>query len=266
MIDLKKVFYRTFFIQAGWNYMKYQNLGFIYAIEPALKQIHSGEGLKKAYLRHIEIFNTQPYMAGFVIGNTIGMEERIREIGEAQLVKIKQSLACAYASIGDRIFWARLRISVYLSTILLYLFLSAIESVGPVKSAFLALVLPTAAYMAFSIYVRWAGLKRGYSCSGSGTCGLDFIDWNRVIRLSSRINYLAAVAIMVSALFAAFIYRTGFSGGGNGLFAEELVFVSACVGIQRYFKGKKKPLTYTIAVCFAAAFFFAMFRKTGFIR
>lgn len=265
MIDFKKIFYRTFFIQAGWNYMKYQNLGFVYAIEPAIREIHRGEELKKAYLRNTEIFNTQPYMASFVIGNTIGMEERIAQIGESQLVKIRQSLACAYASIGDRIFWARLRISVYLSTILLYLFFSVIEAVSPVKSAFLSLALPTAAYMSFSVYVRWVGLKRGYSCSGSGTCGLDFIDWNRIIRLFSRINYMADIAIMVSALFAAFIYRIGFSAGNNKLFGEELVFVAACVGTQRYFKGRKKPLTYAIAACFVLAFFFALFRKTGFI-
>ncbi|MEW5951111.1 MAG: PTS system mannose/fructose/sorbose family transporter subunit IID [Elusimicrobiota bacterium] len=258
MSEFWKVFLRSFFLQAGWNYMKFQNLGFIFSIDPILKKIYYGEELKKAYLRHCEIFNTQPYMAGFILGNIAGMEER--QLPGEQIVKIKQSLACAYASIGDRIFWARLRISVYLTTIILYFVFTLSHIFSPARSAFFALLLPTTAYALFSVYIRWKGIKKGYECSGSGSCGLDFINWNRLIKSSSKANFLALLCVLSFAVFSAVAYRTGFSKD-NTLFAFEFLFVVSAVFMQRYFKQQKKPLTWTLAACFIFALIFAAFKK-----
>ncbi len=238
--------------------MKFQNLGFIFALEPVLKRIHKGEELKQAYLRHIEIFNTQPYMAGFVLGNAAGMEEK--KIDGQQILKIKQSLACAYASIGDRIFWARLRISVFLATILLYFLLTVLQILPPVKAALFALAVPTALYCAFSIYIRAAGIKKGYLCSGSGYCGLDFLDWNKIIKVSSRANFAILVVIIFYGLFSAIVYRTGFSKD-NDLFAFEFLFVITAVLAQRHFRAQKKPLTWTLFSCFAGALVFALLKR-----
>lgn len=238
--------------------MKFQNLGFIFALQPALKRIHRGESLKQAYLRHLEIFNTQPYMAGFVLGNVVAMEEKNLE--DKQISKIKQSLACAYASIGDRIFWARLRISVYLATIFLYFLFTVLQIFSPLKSAFVALALPTIFYSLFSIYIRAVGLKRGYACGGSGSCGLDFLNWNKIIKTASQANFLALLAILFYGLFAVLVYRTGFSKENN-IFAFEFLFVVSAVLAQRHFRAQKKPLAWTLAACFAGAFLFALLKK-----
>jgi len=237
--------------------MKYQNLGFVYAIEPALKRVFSGEKLKEAFLRHIEIFNTQPYMASFVIGNVIGMEEK--NVEPQKIVEIKQSLACAYAAIGDRIFWARLRISVYLLTLILCFFALLSEKIENNYAIFLSLIIPTILYATFSIYIRFVGIKKGYSCAGSGVCGLDFIDWNKIVRISSRINYLLMLSILVPAAFYFLRYRSRFLS--DKIFAGEVAFVAFCVAIQRYFKEKKKPLTYSLASCLVAAMFFAILKE-----
>lgn len=237
--------------------MKFQNLGFVFALEPVLKRVYKGEELKQAYMRHIEIFNTQPYMAGFILGNVAGMEEK--KADEAQILKIKQSLACAYASIGDRIFWARLRISVFLITILLYFITTVLQLLPPLKAAFTALIIPTVLYCAFSTYIRAAGIRKGYLCSGVGNCGLDFFDWNKIISISSKANFFILAVIIFCGLFSCVFYRTGFSKD-NELFVFEFIFVVTSILIHRYFRAKKKPLTWTLFICFAGALVFAFLK------
>src|SRR3989338_860771 len=105
-----RMFFRSFFIQAGWNYERFQNLGFAFSMQPALEKIYPDrEKLKAALLRHLQLFNTQPYMASFVLGNMAGLEERAAAGPEARLKSlpgVKQALASSYASIGDNIFWS----------------------------------------------------------------------------------------------------------------------------------------------------------------
>jgi len=58
------VWLRQFLLQGCWNYEGMQNVGFAYAILPALREFYSNrpeEGLK-AVKRHLEFFNTQPAM------------------------------------------------------------------------------------------------------------------------------------------------------------------------------------------------------------
>jgi mannose PTS system EIID component len=112
---LFRMFLRSFFIQAGWNYERFQNLGFAYCLQPALEKIYPDrEKLKAALLRHLQIFNTQPYMASFVLGNVAGIEERAAASADPEaalkpMPGVKQALASSFASIGDRIFWGRLK-------------------------------------------------------------------------------------------------------------------------------------------------------------
>ena len=112
---LVSMFLRSFFIQAGWNYERFQNLGFAFCLEPALRRIYPDPArFKAALLRHLAIFNTQPYMASFVLGNIARMEQEASaspspEAALKNMPGVKQALASSFASIGDRIFWGRLK-------------------------------------------------------------------------------------------------------------------------------------------------------------
>ncbi|MCM2266645.1 MAG: PTS system mannose/fructose/sorbose family transporter subunit IID [Elusimicrobiales bacterium] len=207
---LFKMFLRSFLLQAGWNYERFQNLGFAFALQPALEKAYAGgDRLKAALLRHLEIFNTQPYMASFVLGNVARMEERAAA-GDQDMVKhlpgVKQALASSFASIGDRIFWGRLKPMTVQLCLLVWagcgfygwLFTDMTET--PAFGVLLAGPLSgIAVYSVFSVYIRWKGLKAGYACGGSANCALDAANWPRLIRLLSAAGFAMSLAIVLLA-------------------------------------------------------------------
>ena len=55
-----------------------QNLGFCYAITPALAALYPDETLRRRALeRHLEFFNCHPYLAAAIIGATVFQETRV---------------------------------------------------------------------------------------------------------------------------------------------------------------------------------------------
>ncbi len=60
-----------------------QSLGFAYAMLPALKRLYPDPQEYRARLQlHMEYFNTQPYLASFILGAAVRMEEE-RATGRA---------------------------------------------------------------------------------------------------------------------------------------------------------------------------------------
>ncbi len=52
-----------------------QSLGFAYAMEPALRRLHgTGEECRRALGRHLEFFNTHPFLAAAVLGAAVRLE------------------------------------------------------------------------------------------------------------------------------------------------------------------------------------------------
>ena len=83
---LARIAFRSFFLQSSWNYRGMMSMGFLYAISPALDQIHQSTHAREgAYLRHLEYFNTNPYFSSIVMGVTLALEERLShgQIAEA---------------------------------------------------------------------------------------------------------------------------------------------------------------------------------------
>ena len=67
------VWWRQFLLQGCWNYEGMQNVGFAYAILPALRDFYAGrpEEALKAVKRHLEFFNTQPAMGALILGASV---------------------------------------------------------------------------------------------------------------------------------------------------------------------------------------------------
>lgn len=103
---------RSLFLQAAWNFERLQNLGFAFCMEPALRELYKDPTQRAAALRrHLELFNTHPYMAGYILGAALRAEEEAaagRGDGE-QVSALKAGLAPALAAVGDAFFWATLR-------------------------------------------------------------------------------------------------------------------------------------------------------------
>jgi PTS system mannose-specific IID component len=103
---------KGFFVQCLWNLQRQQNVGFLFMIKPFLDLYYEGEQKKEAYLRHLEFFNTHPYMAGIIVALVAKTEKEIAE-GNTDLIAtlspLKQSMASPLAAIGDSFFWGTLR-------------------------------------------------------------------------------------------------------------------------------------------------------------
>ena len=74
--DRQKVWWRSTFLQGSWNYERMQNLGWAYSLIPAIKKLYTKKEDQAAALeRHMEFFNTHPYVAAPIIGVTLALEE-----------------------------------------------------------------------------------------------------------------------------------------------------------------------------------------------
>lgn len=109
---LARVFVRSLALQASWNRRGMQNLGFAYAIWPALEALYPDQEKRLAAARrHLAFFNTHPYLASAILGGAIHHEERAargEEPPEA-VERFKQALMGPLAAVGDSFYWLSLR-------------------------------------------------------------------------------------------------------------------------------------------------------------
>lgn len=108
---LLRVLWRSFFFLAVANYQRMQNVGFGYAMLPALRRLYRGDALRAAMARHLQFFNSHPYMAGLVLGAAIRIEEDIArgDCTPERVTRFKTQMMGPLAAIGDSFFWTSLR-------------------------------------------------------------------------------------------------------------------------------------------------------------
>lgn len=111
--DRKKVWFRSQFLQASWNYERMQNLGWAYSLVPAIKKLYTKKEDQAAALkRHMEFFNTHPYVAAPILGVTLALEEERAngaDIDDAAIQGVKIGMMGPLAGIGDPVFWFTVR-------------------------------------------------------------------------------------------------------------------------------------------------------------
>ncbi|VSJ20390.1 PTS system mannose/fructose/sorbose family transporter subunit IID [Streptococcus pneumoniae] len=111
--DRKKVWWRSTFLQGSWNFERMQNLGWAYTLIPAIKKLYTKKEDQIAALeRHLEFFNTHPYVAAPVMGVTLALEEERAngvEIDDAAIQGVKIGMMGPLAGIGDPVFWFTVR-------------------------------------------------------------------------------------------------------------------------------------------------------------
>ncbi|HFI0633813.1 TPA: PTS system mannose/fructose/sorbose family transporter subunit IID [Streptococcus suis] len=111
--DRKKVWWRSTFLQGSWNYERMQNLGWAYAMIPAIKKLYTKKEDQAAALeRHLEFFNTHPYVASPILGVTLALEEERANgaaIDDTAIQGVKIGMMGPLAGIGDPVFWFTVR-------------------------------------------------------------------------------------------------------------------------------------------------------------
>ena len=112
--DIRNMFMRSNLLQGSWNFERMQALGFCFATLPIIKRLYpeNNDQRKQALRRHLEFFNTHPYMAAPIHGVVAAMEEERAngaEIDDAAINGIKVGMMGPFAGVGDPIFWGTVR-------------------------------------------------------------------------------------------------------------------------------------------------------------
>ncbi|WP_179393998.1 PTS system mannose/fructose/sorbose family transporter subunit IID [Lacticaseibacillus absianus] len=111
--DRWAVCWRSTFLQGSWNYERMQNGGWTYSLIPALKKLYTTKEDRAAALkRHMEFFNTHPYLASPVIGVTLALEEERANgapIDDVTIQGVKVGMMGPLAGVGDPVFWFTVR-------------------------------------------------------------------------------------------------------------------------------------------------------------
>lgn len=111
--DRISVWFRSFFLQGSWNYERMQNGGWVFAMIPAIKKLYKTKEDRAAALeRHLEFFNTHPYVASPIIGVTLALEEERANgmaIDDVTIQGVKVGMMGPLAGIGDPVFWFTVR-------------------------------------------------------------------------------------------------------------------------------------------------------------
>ena len=153
--DKVDTYIRSTFLLGSFNFERMQSIGFAVSMIPAIKRFYTKkEDQAEALTRHLEFFNTQPWVASSIMGVTAAMEREKaagKDIDEAANTNGKVGLRGPLAGVGDPIFWGTARIV-----------LAALGASLAVTGNILGPLLFFFGMTAIRWATRWYGFKYGY--------------------------------------------------------------------------------------------------------
>lgn len=104
---------RVQFVAGSFNYERMHNGGWCFSMIPAIKKLYSKKEERAAALkRHLEFYNTHPYVSAPILGVTLALEEERAngaEVDDATIQGVKIGMMGPLAGVGDPVFWFTLR-------------------------------------------------------------------------------------------------------------------------------------------------------------
>jgi len=227
--QLVSVFLRSLLIQASFNFWRMQSLGFVYALIPFIRMLSNDQGRMQSLLsRHLQLFNSHPYMTGPILGSVLQIEEenlKKQAIGNEDARTLKNALCGPYAAIGDSFFWGAYRPLSALTGVLF-----------AVEEYVAAPMLTFCMFNTVSLWIRWKGFTEGYRL---GKQGIDFVRRLDLPEKTGKIRWisLSFLALLAVLLFSkesvAFLVPWGRIGMRiGGLFCILLCFWAVKKGIS----------------------------------
>ncbi|WP_058270675.1 PTS system mannose/fructose/sorbose family transporter subunit IID [Olsenella massiliensis] len=154
----RKVWWKSQFLQGSMNYERMQALGWCYGMGPALKELYPDkDDLAQALKRHLEFFNTQPFLASPIFGVEMTLEEERAagvEVDDAAIQGVKIGMMGPLAGVGDPIFWGTIRP-------VLGAFCASLALSGSIAGAFVFFIVWNLVRLAFMWYTQEFGYKQG---------------------------------------------------------------------------------------------------------
>ncbi len=189
---LFRIFLRSLTIQTSFNFYRMQSLGFAFSLLPLTRQECDPQRRSASLMRHLEMFNTHPYLTGLVIGSVV----RLEEDGDTEAADhLKKAVMGPYAAIGDPFFWGALRSFSSVTAVLLAL-------MGVLLAPLVLLILHNPTHL----WVRGKGFIEGYR-RGKGS--IDFIRMLDLPGVAGKIRLLSLTLIgILSAVAGEMFYRS----------------------------------------------------------
>lgn len=193
---------RSFLVQGAWNYQTLIGTGFAFLMLPVLRRRFAGDpvALEAAIRRHVEIFNSHPYLVTVAAGAVARLEDEGTD--PVIIQRFKSALRSSLGSLGDRLVWLVWRPTVALLGVALFL------SGAPWWAAVGTFLV---VYNAFHLWLRVRGLQVGLGAGmGVGTAlrELPLQRWNGPVAGAG-----AALAGFALALVIADYARAGVDVG-----------------------------------------------------
>ncbi|MGM0216673.1 mannose/fructose/sorbose PTS transporter subunit IID [Enterococcus sp. AZ109] len=111
--DINSMFLRSNLLLGSFNFERVQNMGFCFVMIPAIKRLYEpGPERNAALQRHLEWFNTHPWLTSPIFGVVGAMEEEKANNGDMpgnSISAMKIGLMGPLAGVGDPIFWGTAR-------------------------------------------------------------------------------------------------------------------------------------------------------------
>ncbi|MCO6552082.1 MAG: PTS system mannose/fructose/sorbose family transporter subunit IID [Gilliamella sp.] len=193
--ELTKTFWRSFTAEWSWNYERQMNLGYSYAMRPALDKIYGNNKaeLTDAYQRHLEFYNVTPWLITFPLGICIAMEEQNAtdsNFDKNSINDVKIALMGPLSGLGDSFFWGTLRV---IATGIG----ASLAAQGNILGPLLFLLI----FNVPAILARYFGLFIGYNI------GASFIEKVQKTGLMDKLSYGASVLglCVVGAMVATMV-------------------------------------------------------------
>ncbi|MCD7968499.1 MAG: PTS system mannose/fructose/sorbose family transporter subunit IID [Clostridiaceae bacterium] len=254
--DFKKYlqfFWRSWAIQASWNYERQMNMGFLYGIAPTLNELYPDETnpeqvvqKKEAYERHMAFYNCTPQTSAFVLGLASSMEEQYaadREHFNPDTINaVKTSLMGPLSGVGDSFFQGTVRVIAFGLGI-------SLAQQGSILGSILAILIS----LVPAWFVTWYGGKLGY------TMGSKYLTKLQSGNLMDQLMYVCGVVglMVIGAMVAGMVgITTPISFESTGLVLQNIVdgilpqALSLLVTMTMYFLIRKRVSTgWLLLIC-----------------
>ena len=195
---LWQFFWRTWAIQASWNYEGQMNLGFLYSVAPTLDRIYADESdpeilerKKDAYHRHLALYNITQQLNSFVLGIVASMEEEYGRDPEGfnpeVINNLKVSLMGPLSGIGDSLLEGTLRIISFGLG-------ASLAAQGSILGPILALLISGIP----KTLITWFGGKLGYNLGTDYVKQLQGGTMDKVMYVASIVGLMTVGAMIAT--------------------------------------------------------------------
>lgn len=234
-LDFVAMFLRSFFIQSAWNYKGLLSVGFCNTIIPVARRLYTKKEEYASFMkRHLNFFNSHPYMASYAVGAIARLEEDLANNPESNIERIdkfKNALIGPLGAVGDHLFWATFKPAVSVMAMAGVLIIQNIET----KLLFLLVLLIL--YNVPHLYVRWIGIREGYT---QGYNVYKYLRIEHFARFEKVYTFIGAISL---GLFCGFYFSSELNSKGAGV----LVFLIS-LGLAVYVRTQKTMVYRTMLI------------------